>query len=34
MKKEIILTADGSKTIFIPELNECYHSKNGALAES
>lgn len=34
MKKEIILTADGSKTIFIPELDECYHSKNGALAES
>ncbi|HNW70922.1 MAG TPA: tRNA (5-methylaminomethyl-2-thiouridine)(34)-methyltransferase MnmD [Bacteroidales bacterium] len=34
MKREIIQTADGSKTIFIPELNECYHSKNGALAES
>ena len=34
MKREIFLTADGSKTIFIPELNECYHSKNGALAES
>jgi len=34
MRKEIIQTADGSKTIYIPELNECYHSKNGALAES
>jgi len=34
VKREIILTADGSKTIFIPELNECYHSRNGALAES
>jgi len=34
VKREIILTADGSKTIFIPELNECYHSSNGAFAES
>lgn len=34
MKSEIIITADGSHTIYIPELNECYHSKNGALTES
>lgn len=34
MKREIIQTADGSKTILIPELNESYHSRNGALAES
>ncbi|HNW90762.1 MAG TPA: tRNA (5-methylaminomethyl-2-thiouridine)(34)-methyltransferase MnmD [Bacteroidales bacterium] len=34
MERKIIITSDGSKTIYIPELNECYHSKNGALAES
>ena len=34
MESEIIITADGSHTIYIPELNECYHSKNGAMAES
>lgn len=34
MESKIIITSDGSKTIFIPDLNECYHSKNGALAES
>ncbi len=27
-------TADGSKTIFIPEINEPYHSVNGAITES
>lgn len=32
--KEIITTADGSHTIYIPALNECYHSKFGALTES
>jgi tRNA U34 5-methylaminomethyl-2-thiouridine-forming methyltransferase MnmC len=30
----IILTADGSHTLLVPELNEHYHSTNGALAES
>ena len=34
MKKEFLLTKDGSHTIFIPELNETYHSKNGAIQES
>ncbi len=34
MKREIITTADGSKTIFIPEWNEQYHSKHGALQEA
>ncbi|HOV11026.1 MAG TPA: tRNA (5-methylaminomethyl-2-thiouridine)(34)-methyltransferase MnmD [Bacteroidales bacterium] len=34
MERKIILTADGSETIFIPELNECYHSRNGAITES
>ncbi|HRZ42301.1 MAG TPA: tRNA (5-methylaminomethyl-2-thiouridine)(34)-methyltransferase MnmD [Bacteroidales bacterium] len=27
-------TADGSHTLFVPELNEHYHSVNGAVAES
>jgi tRNA U34 5-methylaminomethyl-2-thiouridine-forming methyltransferase MnmC len=34
--KKIIpeITADGSHTLFVPELNEHYHSVNGALQES
>ncbi|MDH6309124.1 tRNA U34 5-methylaminomethyl-2-thiouridine-forming methyltransferase MnmC [Dysgonomonas sp. PFB1-18] len=31
---EIILTADGSHTLFVPELDEHYHSVNGAIQES
>ncbi len=31
---EIRFTGDGSKTIFLPELNETYHSSNGAVQES
>ena len=34
MKKELIITDDGSHTIYLPELDECYHSKFGALSES
>lgn len=34
MKREIIVTADGSKTIHLPELNENYHSHHGALQEA
>ena len=34
MKRIIKTTADGSKTIFVEELNEHYHSVHGALAES
>lgn len=30
----LILSKDGSHTLFNPELNETYHSKNGALQES
>ncbi|NNC94522.1 MAG: SAM-dependent methyltransferase, partial [Chitinophagales bacterium] len=29
-----VKTSDGSSTIFIPELNESYHSIHGALTES
>ena len=34
MKRQVIQTADGSKTLFVPEMNEQYHSVNGALTES
>ena len=34
MKLNLIHTADGSHTLFLPELNEQYHSVNGAITES
>ncbi|GAA4271006.1 tRNA (5-methylaminomethyl-2-thiouridine)(34)-methyltransferase MnmD [Aquimarina gracilis] len=34
VKREIITTADGSTTIHLPELNEHYHSKHGAINEA
>jgi tRNA U34 5-methylaminomethyl-2-thiouridine-forming methyltransferase MnmC len=34
VKTEIRETKDGSTTLFVPELNEHYHSINGALQES
>lgn len=34
MKRELVLTADGSKTLYIPEWNEHYHSSHGALQEA
>ena len=34
LKREIIITADGSTTIHIPEWNEQYHSKHGAIQEA
>ena len=34
MRREVITTADGSSTIFLPELNECYHSTHGAINEA
>lgn len=34
MKRELIITADGSHTIYLPEMNEHFHSVNGAIAES
>jgi tRNA U34 5-methylaminomethyl-2-thiouridine-forming methyltransferase MnmC len=33
-KREVITTEDGSSTIFLPELNENYHSTHGAVRES
>jgi tRNA U34 5-methylaminomethyl-2-thiouridine-forming methyltransferase MnmC len=32
--RQIRLTEDGSKTIYIPELDENYHSTHGALQEA
>lgn len=34
MKRELIQTGDGSWTIQLPEWNEQYHSKHGAIAEA
>lgn len=34
MKREIITTNDGSTTIHLPEWNESYHSKHGAIQEA
>ena len=33
-KKLICITNDGSSTIFLPDFNEYYHSKHGAIIES
>lgn len=34
MKRRITITADGSKTIYIEDWNEHYHSKHGAIQEA
>jgi len=34
VKREIIITSDGSTTIHLPEWNEQYHSKHGAIQEA
>lgn len=34
MKREIIVTGDGSTTIHLPDVNESYHSKHGAIQEA
>lgn len=34
MKRELLKTADGSTTIHLPEIDEQYHSKHGAIQES
>ncbi len=34
MKREIIVTGDGSTTIRLPDWDECYHSKHGAIQEA
>lgn len=34
MEKKIVTTTDGSHSIFLPEMEEHYHSTHGAIAES
>ncbi len=34
MKIELVITSDGSHTLYLPEMNEQYHSLNGAITES
>lgn len=34
MKKELVTTSDGSHSVFLPEMDEHYHSMHGAIAES
>jgi tRNA U34 5-methylaminomethyl-2-thiouridine-forming methyltransferase MnmC len=34
LKREILRTNDGSTTIHLPEWDECYHSKHGAIQEA
>jgi len=34
LERKIILTADGSSTIHLPEWDENYHSKHGAIQEA
>jgi len=34
LKRQIVITKDGSKTIHFPEWNESYHSQHGAITEA
>ena len=34
MKIELVTTSDGSHTLYLPEMNEQYHSLNGAITEA
>jgi len=34
MNSELKLTEDGSHTLFVPEIDKCYHSSNSAIQES
>ena len=34
MKKELIITKDGSHSLFVPSLNETYHSIHGSISEA
>lgn len=34
MDKKLVITNDGSHSLFVPEINECYHSKHGAIVEA
>ncbi len=34
MDKKLVFTNDGSHSLFVPEINECYHSKHGSIVEA
>ena len=34
MKKNLIITKDGSHSLFVPDLNESYHSVHGSISEA
>lgn len=34
MRRQFLLTADGSPTLYLPDWNETYHSRHGAIAEA
>jgi len=34
MNSELIITEDGSNSLYVPEIDECYHSSHGAVQES
>ena len=34
MEKKLVFTNDGSHSLFVPEINECYHSKHGSIVEA
>ena len=34
MYSELFITEDGSHTLFVPTIDECYHSTHGAVQES
>jgi tRNA U34 5-methylaminomethyl-2-thiouridine-forming methyltransferase MnmC len=34
MSNKIVITNDGSHSIFNPQINECYHSRHGAIVEA
>tara|TARA_B100001758_G_C18372494_1_gene592233 strand:+ start:804 stop:1460 length:657 start_codon:yes stop_codon:yes gene_type:complete len=34
MQKKLIITNDGSHSLFVVQINECYHSRHGAIVEA
>jgi len=34
MEKILVFTNDGSHSLFVPEINECYHSRHGSIVEA
>lgn len=34
MHSELLITSDGSHSLYVPEIDECYHSSYGAIQES